>query len=74
MSIGNTSHNLRELHRYAKENIPADAPTSLGRMVTITAFVDVSHASNKSHVDHKQVASYLLIGCQLFGVVRDRTW
>ena len=43
----NTSEEFREFYRDAKEPMPDNMPEPLGRSVSITAFVDASHASNK---------------------------
>ena len=38
---------FKELYRDAEEELPTNMPTPLGKTVTITAFVDASHAANK---------------------------
>ena len=47
MFNGSTPEAFQEIYRDAKEEIPRDMPTARGRMVTVTAFVDASHAADK---------------------------
>lgn len=43
---GSPMEDFKELYRDAKEAMPNNAPPSLGKIVTMTAFVDASHAAN----------------------------
>ena len=47
-----------EHYRDAKEEVPAQMPTPRGRHVTMTAFVDASHASNK--VTRRSHSGYII--------------
>ena len=58
MFNGNTSEDFREFYRDANEEVPSNAPTPLGRTVSITAFVDASHAANK--VTRRSHTGYIL--------------
>ena len=47
MFTGNEPHDFREFYRDAEEQLPNNMPKPRGRRVTMTAFVDASHAANK---------------------------
>ena len=47
-----------EHYRDAKEEVPAQMPTPRGRSVTMTAFVDASHAANK--VTRRSHSGYII--------------
>ena len=56
--VGNTSEDFKEFYRDTKEEIPERIPKPLGRAITITAFVDASHAANK--VNRRSHTGYII--------------
>ena len=47
---GSSVEEFREKYRYAMEQLPKDIPEPRGKSVSITAFVDASHASDKKTI------------------------
>jgi hypothetical protein len=47
-TLGTTAEGFKEQYRDAEEMLPERMPTPRGRQVTITSFVDASHAANKA--------------------------